>query len=135
MRAGRKSPMPERGKGGWHEVCAGIARRLGWQVWHDRSRGVNDPDEPDLRLLRERLVLVELKGTGARLEKGQKERLLAYAKAGVEVYAWWPEDVDKAIAVLGYRCPLTRPQGACYEQIAAMPVKGDGRRRNEHHHG
>ena len=58
----------------------------------------NEPDLPDLELIRERFVKAELKREANVPTPGQERYLLAVARAGVETYLWrpsdWPEIVD-----------------------------------------
>jgi hypothetical protein len=76
------------------------ARRLGWLRAHftpaETSKGWRTPVSgdgkgfPDLVLVRERVVFVELKGHGGRVSQEQKEWLEALDRAGAECYLWTP---------------------------------------------
>lgn len=46
---------------------------------------------PDLVLVRERLMMVEIKGDGDSLSAEQEEWLAALEKAGIETHVWRPE--------------------------------------------
>lgn len=57
---------------------------------------------PDLVLVRERVIVVELKAT----TKPTDDQLLwheAFRAAGIDVYVWYPSDIDEVIAVLSTR--------------------------------
>jgi hypothetical protein len=84
-----------------------LARSLGWRVAHFRRVCVmrrdgsffwetpvaaNGKGFPDLELVRERLVKVELKIGKNKATAEQKEWLRAYSNAGVEWYVWRPVD-------------------------------------------
>lgn len=88
-----------------------LAEVLGWRWVHFRpaktDKGWRTPVEgshakgwPDLILCRERLVVVELKGSTGKLEDEQADWLDALRAAGVEAYCWKPDDMDEVEAVL-----------------------------------
>lgn len=77
------------------------ARRLGWRVAHfppvPTERGWRTPVAADgkgfldLILLRERLVVAEVKGDTDRLRPEQQVWIDAWSLAGIPVYIWTPE--------------------------------------------
>jgi hypothetical protein len=79
-----------------------VARLFGWRVAHFRpaqtQKGWRTPVSydgkgwPDLVLVRERVVYVELKGHGGRVSNEQREWLQALVDAGQEAYCWYPSD-------------------------------------------
>lgn len=88
------------------------ARLCGWRVAHFRpartAHGWRTPVAadgagfPDLVLVRERVVFVELKGDGGRLRPEQQGWLDALGRGGQECYVWTPSswmsgDVDTAL--------------------------------------
>lgn len=92
---------PLRGKA-LQKAILDLAHRLGWRTAHfpavetvqgwrtavgGRAKGF-----PDLVLVRERLIIAEIKGDGDSLKPEQKEWLDAFTKAGVENYVWRPKD-------------------------------------------
>jgi hypothetical protein len=87
-----------------------VARLLGWKVAHFRpartARGWRTPVAadgagfPDLLLLRDRLVVAELKAERGRLSPAQQEWLDAFQAANIEAHTWRPADFDAAAAVL-----------------------------------
>lgn len=90
------------------------AKRDGWLIMHIprgqaggsgqwRSTGGGGKGFPDLVLVRERLMMVELKRELNRPDEDQEAWLGALKAAGVETYVWRPSDlrlgiVDAALA-------------------------------------
>lgn len=92
-----------------------LAQTLHWTVGHhhDSRRevrpGVFVGDKlaagiPDLVLVRERVLWVELKDTKGKLSANQVLWLDALRKAGAEVYVWRPGDMDEITSVLQSKC-------------------------------
>jgi hypothetical protein len=75
-----------------------VAHRTGWRVAHFRparaTQGWRTPVQydatgwPDLTLVRDRLVVVEVKGDRDRLRPEQQDWLAWLRVAGVEAYVW-----------------------------------------------
>jgi hypothetical protein len=86
------------------------ARALGWTVAHFRAartaHGWRTPVEadgkgfPDLCLVRDRVVFVELKRAKGKLTREQAAWVTKLRWAGAEVYVWRPADWDDAVQVL-----------------------------------
>lgn len=107
-------------KGGpWEDVVIETARYLGWRVMHvrpifdgKRKRWVTPTSAdgegyPDLTLVRERVVVAELKTGAAAATPAQMDWLRAFAAAGVEAYVWRDSDWDAVVATLRRRGPTT----------------------------
>lgn len=86
-----------------------LARTLGWRVAHTppirTERGwrtavaADGKGFPDLLLVRDRVIAVEVKGTGDRMRPGQEEWLTAFRLAGCAAYVWTPvEWADGTVA-------------------------------------
>lgn len=88
-----------------------LARRLGWRVAHFR---VSQTDErwmtpvaadgkgfPDLVLVRERIVWIEVKAEKGRVRPDQVEWIDALRNAGAEVHIWRPSQWTLIEGVLG----------------------------------
>jgi predicted peroxiredoxin len=90
----------------WQAQVRELASLLGFtRIYHPlRSRG-SAPGWPDLAMIRERLVLVELKtaAKASKLSPAQKEWIRALIEAGVETYVCRPSDWDDLAAVLRAR--------------------------------
>lgn len=71
----------------------GLARQLGYLVYHTHNSQGSDPGFPDLVLLKgRRVVYVELKTQSGRLSAAQREWLEGLQAAGEEVHVWRPSD-------------------------------------------
>ena len=88
-----------------------LARLYGWRCAHFRpaqnSHGqwrtpvaADGKGFPDLVLVRDRVVFVELKAARGRATPEQREWLAALRHAGVEAYLWRPRDFDDLHDVL-----------------------------------
>ena len=94
----------------WQEQVIAFARLRGWAVAHFRpaqtSKGWRTPVTadgagfPDLVLVRERVVVVELKSETGRLSVEQRRWLIALEAAHAEHYLWRPSDWPRVEAVL-----------------------------------
>ncbi len=90
-----------------------VAHLCGWRVAHFRpartAHGWRTPVAadgqgfPDLILVRDRVVVAELKAGKGRVRPAQDAWLEAFRVAGVEAYVWKPSDFDEAVAVLRRR--------------------------------
>lgn len=70
-----------------------LARALGWRVFHPYDSRRSEPGFPDMILVRDRLLAVELKRETGRLTRAQEAWLAAFrATEVVEVYVWRPAD-------------------------------------------
>jgi len=78
-----------------------MARRLGWRVAHfppvPTERGWRTPVAadgkgfPDLLMVRDRLIVAEVKGDTDRLRREQQTWLDSFRLAGVAAHVWTPE--------------------------------------------
>ena len=94
----RASPqIPE---ASFQKAVTDAALALGWSVWHDHDSRMNEPDMPDLELLRDRLIKVEVKRAAGVPTPGQERYLRRLARAGVETYLWRPSDWPEIVGVL-----------------------------------
>jgi hypothetical protein len=92
-----------------------LAHTLGWRVAHFRpaltKHGWRTPVSadgkgfPDLILVRDRVIAVELKRRKGKASVEQLEWLDAFRAAGVEAYLWRPDDVDDIFEILRRRTP------------------------------
>jgi hypothetical protein len=82
-----------------------LASVLGWRIFHPRRAqtggrwstpvGYDGAGFPDLTLVRDRLVMAELKSERGQLTADQKVWVGMLADAGVEVHVWRPQDWDE----------------------------------------
>lgn len=99
----------------FQDAVIDLAHRYGWRVAHFRKVRVQRKNGsvyyetpvaadgkgwPDLVLVRDRVVFVELKAERGRLEVEQVAWLAALGHAGAETYVWRPSDWDDAVAIL-----------------------------------
>jgi hypothetical protein len=94
----------------WQRDIIRLAQTLGWRVAHFRPAqtskgwrtavGADGAGFPDLVLVRDRVVFVELKNEKGRMSEQQLEWKAALEVAGAEYYLWRPDDLDDAMAVL-----------------------------------
>ena len=78
-----------------------LARRLGWRVAHfppvPTERGWRTPVAadgtgfPDLVLVRDRVIVAEIKGDSDRVRQEQEQWLSAFRLAGISAHVWTPE--------------------------------------------
>lgn len=104
----------------WQAQLRLLAKTLGWLVYHPHRSERSTSGFPDLTLVRERVVFVELKRQhkAAQLRPDQelwRDRLLA---AGAEWYCWRPLDVDECMRVLGRRRQRAATAGRTDPEIA-----------------
>jgi hypothetical protein len=123
-RTRRRRPAPARPlretEEGWQEVVIDLARLMGWRVAHFRpartAQGWRTPVAadgagfPDLVLVRERVIFVELKAQDGKVSPDQLVWLGALEIAGAEVHVWRPSDWEEV------QRALSRPRGEAGER-------------------
>lgn len=97
----------------WQRQVIDLARMLRWRVAHFRPAmtkhgwvtpvAADGKGFPDLLLVRERLVFVELKRDGGKLTPDQIEWIGALRDACQEAYVWRPCDAEEVLATLRRR--------------------------------
>lgn len=87
----------------WASQVANLAKALGWHRYHTHRSTRSEPGWPDEALVRERLVLLELKTETGRLSGPQKSWLAALRMAGVEVYVARPRHLSALSRILSVR--------------------------------
>lgn len=76
------------------------AAERGWIAFHDRDSRKNLAGLPDLILIRERVVWLELKWGRGKARSKQVIFCDALRAAGQEVYVCWPKDIPLILRVL-----------------------------------
>ena len=84
----------------WQAQVVSAAQALGWTTYHTHDSRRSDKGWPDLVLVRDRLVVAELKTATGRVSSEQRMWLDLLKSAGVETYLWRPDDADEVLAVL-----------------------------------
>lgn len=71
-----------------------LARQYGWATYHTHDSRKSDKGFPDLVLVRETILFVELKTNTGKLTQDQATwlSLLAHTNSHIEVYVWRPEN-------------------------------------------
>jgi hypothetical protein len=69
-----------------------VARAAGWLCYHPRDSRKSEAGYPDLTLVRDRLLMAELKTDTGRLTAPQRTWVEALRGAGVECHIWRPAD-------------------------------------------
>lgn len=88
----------------WQGQVVQLARLLGWKnIYHTWNSMHSAQGFPDLTLVRERLIFVELKSHKGECTSHQLDWIEKLRQAGQEVYVWRPDDFDEAVKVLGRR--------------------------------
>ena len=96
----------------WLAQVIRMARDEGWVAYHVYEQGAyarrSSKGWPDVQLIRERLVFLELKGfqkDGKRgvLSRDQVRMITALRSAGQEVHVFWPDQEDEVRSVLHKR--------------------------------
>lgn len=87
----------------WDAQVRELCRMLGWRRYHTlRSKG-SPSGYPDLTLVRDRVVFIELKTEKGKLSDRQRDWLEALLNAGAEAYVARPSDLQAVSAVLHAR--------------------------------
>lgn len=97
----------------------GLARQLGWRVYHTLRSTGSQAGYPDWTLVRERVVFLELKREKGRATEAQRDWLRALTDAGAEVYLARPRHLAAIGAVLGRRGRLAPGERADVDQLVA----------------
>lgn len=110
-----------------------LGRTLGWRVAHFKPVLASYPGArkqwmtpvaadgkgfPDLLLVRERVIAVEVKGDGDRLRSEQQAWLDAFGIAGIETFVWTPKqwgpagEIETELKRRHRRYPAIREDGS-----------------------
>jgi len=87
----------------WQRDIVALARQFGWLTYHTFNSRRSTHGFPDLVLLRDRVVYLELKREKTRCTDDQKLWLRCLRSAGAEVYVGRPSDLDDLAVVLSQR--------------------------------
>jgi hypothetical protein len=80
-----------------------LARMLQWRVYHTHDSRKSQHGFPDLVLVRDRLMMLELKRDTTRTTPPQRQWLAALHATGVEVYVVRPRNTDAIARLLAAR--------------------------------
>ncbi len=93
----------------WQRTITDLAETLGWLVYHTYDSRRSQPGFPDLCLVRDRIVFVEVKREHGRLTDDQARWWLALERASAEAHVWRPSDWPEVQVALKSR--LLREDG------------------------
>ncbi len=113
----------------WQDQVITLAKLRGWWVFHDHDSRRNAAGLPDLLLLRDRLVVAELKTTHGRIRTAQADVGARFHSAGIESYIWRPSDLPEIQRVLGPARPpvdVASVLRARLEAVAALHAPRTG---------
>lgn len=96
-------PLADLTEKDWDRQLRQLTDTLGWARYHTlRSKG-STAGYPDLTLVRERVVWIELKTERGKLTAPQKDWLRRLHTAGCEAYVARPSDLETLAVVLAVR--------------------------------
>lgn len=84
----------------WLSQVTELAELLGWKWYHTWTSIHSPRGWPDLALVRERLILAELKSEKGKLSDAQVFWLAKLHEAHVECYCWKPSQFDEVMRIL-----------------------------------
>ena len=87
----------------WQCTVRDLARTLGYLTYHTHDSRRSDSGFPDLVLVRDEVIFVELKAEKGRLTQAQALWQAALLGAGARAYVWRPSDYDEVEQVLSGR--------------------------------
>ena len=82
-----------------------MARLLGWRVYHTHDSRRSEPGFPDLTLVRDRIVFLEVKTETGRLSPEQADWIAAINAAGGAALVVRPSMWDEIVHALRRRVP------------------------------
>jgi len=86
----------------WQAQVVGLAKQLGWRgAYHTFDSRRSTSGFPDLVLVRERVVYIELKSEAGKVSPSQRRWLRWLLDAGAEAYIARPRDLEALGVILG----------------------------------
>lgn len=109
----------------WQSQVIKLAKTLGWRTYHTFDSRRSTHGFPDLVLVRDRVIYLELKREKGRLTDEQKDWLQHLLAAGAEAYVARPRHLDALGAVLGARWRQTDELAASTRaELGIHPTEG-----------
>jgi hypothetical protein len=110
-----KAPLPlaEVSEKTWQGQVIDLAKTLGWKHYFTYRSKRSPAGWPDLQLVRDRVIYLELKTEDGKLSAAQKGWIRALLDAGADAYVVRPRDFESLGAVLAVRIPTTTILGRC----------------------
>jgi hypothetical protein len=104
----KKEKPPQITEKVWQSQVIGLAKTLGWRVYHPFLSKWSEKGYPDLTLLhvrQKRVVFAELKRQDGKETPAQREWLDDLHAAGQEAYLWRPSDWEHIAKILQQKPP------------------------------
>ncbi len=102
--------LPDEGlEGSLQAKVIAYCKEKGWPIFHDRSRGKNEPGWPDnfIFLKNGRILLIELKSSSGKLRKKQTELRLVMGWLGYKIHV--AKSFKAVLAIID--CELKKGEG------------------------
>ena len=85
----------------WQQTVIDLARRLGYEfIYHTWNSRHSPAGFPDLVILKDRMIVAELKREDGHLTPEQYFWLLAFIEVTPHVFLWKPSDFDSVVEIL-----------------------------------
>lgn len=117
-RLGPALPLEDLSEKEWQAQVVSLAKQMSWRVYHPFRSDRSEPGWPDLSLVRDRFLALELKTEKGKLSDAQKTWIRALLNAQVEVYVCRPRHLEELAQVLRVRGSLY--QGAMLSETRAL---------------
>ena len=104
-RLGPALPLEDFTEKEWQAQVVSLAKQMSWKIYHPFRSDRSEPGWPDLSLVRDRIVMLELKTEKGKLSDAQKDWIRALLNAQVEVYVCRPRHLEELAYVLQTRLP------------------------------
>lgn len=109
MRLQAAKPLDDILEKDWQRTVVDLAKQLGWLVYHTFNSRRSAHGFPDLCLVRDRVVYLELKREKTYPTPDQVNWLRALIAAGAEAYIARPSDLQHLAQVLASRQRVSTP--------------------------
>lgn len=96
-------PLDEMLEKDWQRTVVDLAKQLGWITYHTYNSRRSTHGFPDLVLVRDRVIYLELKREQGGLTDDQKTWMRKLRAAGAEAYVARPRDLQQLADVLATR--------------------------------
>jgi hypothetical protein len=98
------APLADLSEREWQRTVVDLARQLGWRLtYHTHDSRKSAHGFPDLVLVRERILYLELKSEGGKVSPAQQEWLDALNAADGEAYVIRPRHLSQLATILSTR--------------------------------
>jgi hypothetical protein len=102
-RLGPALPLEDLTEKEWQAQVVSLAKQMSWKIYHPYRSDRSEPGWPDLCLVRDRFLAIELKTEKGKLSDAQKDWIRALLNAQVEVYVCRPRHLEQLAEVLQAR--------------------------------